>query len=713
MGRKKKPPVVEPTPAPSTADAKYEAHRQRAAARSSEQSAAGRDIAPLPKIAHPDRRRACARSLRAFCETYLAERFALAWSRDHLTCLDRIETAGLVGGRFAYAMPRGTGKTTIAEAAALWALLYAHRRFVVLIGATETHAEQMLDSIKVVIETNDLLLEDFPAVCYPVRRLDGISHRANGQTLCGERTRIGWTSGEVVLPTVPGEPTSGALLRVAGITGRVRGQRASTATGEAIRPDFVIVDDPQTDESARSTVQNNARERVLSSAVLNLAGPGEKIACVMPCTVICAGDLAERSLDRDRSPEWQGERTKLLYSFPTNERLWEEYARIRSEGLRADRGLADATAFYVANREAMDEGAKVAWPERFNPDEASAVQNAMNLYIADPITFAAEYQNEPRDTRPGRDLEELDADAVASKLTRLAVGVVPAACTRLTVGIDVQGGILFYTVAGWDDAFGGSIVEYGTYPRQNRAYFAASDARPSLADVFPGLEQTAAIYAGLAALTRDLFGRSFEREGGQGSLSIERGLIDANWGLSTDTVYAFCRESPHAAMLIPSHGKGFTASSVPMADWQVRPGERAGWGWRLSPPSRGKGRRVIIDVNAWKSFIAERLRSAPGSSGCLMMPGTRPHDHQLYADHVTAEYRVVTSGRGRSVEEWKIRPDRTENHWWDCTVLCAVGASLQGLTWSAAGAAGVEVATPVARPRVKLSELQKAKRGSR
>ena len=44
--------------------------------------------------------------------------------------------------------------------------------------------------------------------------------------------------------------------------------------------------------------------------------------------------LADQSLKEH--PEWQGERTRLVYSFPTSEKLWAEYARLRAESLRAD-----------------------------------------------------------------------------------------------------------------------------------------------------------------------------------------------------------------------------------------------------------------------------------------------------------------------------------------------------------------------------------------
>jgi hypothetical protein len=50
----------------------------------------------------------------------------------------------------------------------------------------------------------------------------------------------------------------------------------------------------------------------------------------------------------------------------------------------------------------------------------------------------------------------------------------------------------------------------------------------------------------------------------------------------------------------------------------------------------------------------------------------------MLAEHLTAEYRVKTEGRGRTVDEWKIRPERSDNHWFDCLVGCAVAASMQG-----------------------------------
>ena len=380
---------------PADPNAGYEAIKERAAARNRALSEAGRDIGELPAVADPARRERAQGDFRFFCTAYFPLTFHLPWSPDHLKVIARIEQSILHGGLFALAMPRGSGKSSLAECACLWAVLYGHRDFVCLIGASEVHAVEMLDSIKMELEGNDLLEADFPEVIYPVRCLDGIANRCSGQLYKGERTHIGWTANEIVLPTVPGSMASAAIIKVAGITGRIRGMKYKRADGRTVRPSLVVLDDPQTDESARSLSQCATRERILAGAVLGLAGPGRKISGIMPCTVIRPGDMADTILDREEHPEWNGERTKMVYRFPVDEKLWSAYAEARAESLRRHGDLRDATAFYRDNRAALDEGAEIAWPERFNHDELSAIQHAMNLKLQDAAAFFAEYQNEP------------------------------------------------------------------------------------------------------------------------------------------------------------------------------------------------------------------------------------------------------------------------------------------------------------------------------
>ena len=112
----------------------------------------------------------------------------MPWADDHLKVIARIEQAVLHGGLFAMAMPRGSGKSSLVEAACLWAILYGHREFVVLIGSTETAALETLESIKTELEDNELLLEDFPEAVYPISCLNGISNRCKGSSQRQEDT---------------------------------------------------------------------------------------------------------------------------------------------------------------------------------------------------------------------------------------------------------------------------------------------------------------------------------------------------------------------------------------------------------------------------------------------------------------------------------------------------------------------------------------------
>jgi hypothetical protein len=236
------------------------------------------------------------------------------------------------------------------------------------------------------------LLEDFPEICYPIRCLEGIHHRANGQTLDGKRTLIEFTAQGIRLPRITGSPSSGSVIEAVGITAAIRGRKFRGHDGRQIRPDFVLLDDFQTRDSAKSFIQTRDRLAIIRGDILGLAGPKTKIALVAPCTVIYKGDGADQLLDRDKYPRFNGQKTRRLIQWPANMDIWDEYSQIRTL-----KGEKEATNFYTANRAQMDEGAVVSWPDRFKPDELSALQGAMNDYFDDPRSFFAESQGEPLD----------------------------------------------------------------------------------------------------------------------------------------------------------------------------------------------------------------------------------------------------------------------------------------------------------------------------
>lgn len=601
-------------------------------------------------------------------------------------------------------MPRGTGKSSLCETAAIWALFRGARQFVTLIGSDAGHARIMLESIKVEFETNDLLLEDFPEIVYPIRMLGGIYQRAAGQLYKKKSTWIGWSADEVVLPTMPRSRASGSIIRVAGIEARIRGMKFKRADGQAVRPSLVILDDPQTDESARSPQQVKVRMGVLNGAILNLGGPGKKIAAILPCTVIQPDDMADQILNNEIYPDWQGEKTKLVYSFPTNEKLWTEYAQVRASDLKSGGTGEVATEFYREHREAMDEGAVVSWEEFKNPDELSALQHAMNLRYRGGDggrAFWSEYQNEPmrdEDIPVGT----MTPEDILKKMNGLKQGQVPTGAIRLTAFIDVQAELLYWMVCAWEDKFTGAIIDYGTYPDQKIREFTLSTATRTLSREIPKAGLEARLYHGLECCTKMLFTKAFDG----GGPKISHCLIDANWGQSTEVVYRFATQSSYSSLIFPSHGHYFGASSIPMRDYKKKPGDRLGVNWRIPSRTGRQMRHVLFDSNYWKSFCHSRFMVPMGDPGSLSLYGRVASDHSLLTTHLTSEYPVRTEGRGRIVDEWKHRVEQVDNHWLDCLVGCAVGGSV----------AGVELFEPVdrsaSRPRMKLSELMKKKSGA-
>jgi hypothetical protein len=317
----------------------------------------------------------------------------------------------------------------------------------------------------------------------------------------------------------------------------------------------------------------------------------------------------------------------------------------------------------------------VAWPARYHEGELSAIQHAINLKLRNEAAFWSEYQNEPLPDPVFA--AELTADQVAARVTGRPRGVAPLETMLVTGFVDVQAAALYWVLVAWAADFTGSVIDYGTYPDQGRHYFTLRDVRRTLARVAPGTGLEGAIHAGLETLIAQLATRPIARDDGA-ELRIDRLLVDANWSVSTEIVYSVCRASPHAAVVMPSHGRYVGASSRPMSEWHRKPGDRRGLNWTVPAVEKRAIRHLVFDTNYWKSFVHARLATAPGDRGALRLFGDRSEVHRMFAEHLTAEYRVATTGRGRTVEEWKARPDGGDNHWLDGLVGAAVAASLQG-----------------------------------
>lgn len=676
-------------------------HLERMRKRNAAQSKATADVGPIPDVVNLERREACRHDLHLFLTTYFPHSTGLKpFSDDHLDLIQSMENVILKGGRRVNAFFRGGAKTTIAENSILWAAVYGHRKYMVVYGADQGAADQIIGSIKTELESNDLLFEDFPEVCHPIVELAGIATRCNSQTVGGERTRIKWGTDKLVLPTVVDKkgnylPSSAICVQAKGFSGGTRGLAHKNAEGKKQRPDLVLLDDIQTDELAGNPASVAKALKIIKRAILKLGGHGTQLAAINNGTVIEENDVIDQLLDHNKHPEWQGLRYSMVKKWANkdaHDELWlGEYARIRrTYDIEDPNGRPGAEVkandYYLANREDMDAGCVVAWEHCFatgddgSIPEYSAIQHAYNALIDDgEETFASEFQNQPmKAEHDGETI--LPAKQFAIKVNMFKKRIVPGKVEKIVLSIDVQQRALFWSLIGYSPGFDMFGLDYGTFPEMGRTYYSYKEVKPTIQQKFPGLDLEIQIEKALTELISLKCGRTYTREDGV-EMGIDIVIPDA--GYQTKSVKRVAAHHPQFANIIfPTFGQGIKASACPMMDYRMEQFERRSKDysipWRLLPEKRGGGRHVMFDTNSVKTFLHRRIAIPAGNSGSFTMYQGRRHD--MYADHFCAsEVSDRIEGRGRVVNEWRHLPHRPDNHFLDTGTMSVVGASMLGV----------------------------------
>jgi len=662
---------------------------------------AARDIGPIPKCKNPDRRAKCEADTPLWLKTYLPSVFTLPWAPDHLKVIAHLDQVISGDALFALGMPRGAGKSQMLVGAGIKAVFTGKRRYCVILAATHRKAKRLIADVRdqILAEGNHPLLEDYPEFMLPMRAVRCDSRKSKDQTTEGTPTQVACSPTQLDFGLIPKRIDHFAIVESLSISStEIRGTHY-TKNGEPIRPDLVLLDDVQTDKIAVNPERVDELLATIEGAVLGMAGPGKKISALACCTVFAPGDASDKLLDRQISPQWQGERYKMLYALPARMDLWKEYRSIVAEHMQQDGDGSRGSKFYAEHREEMDAGAVIAWPENVPPGCLSAIQHAMNLFLFKPLVFASEYQNSPLEiVAAGRHLIAAD---LQKRMSGRRQTVVPTWATKLTCGIDVQGNLLFWLVVAWGDDFSGSIIDYGTWPDQKgRRNFALNDVLYTLQTELAGANIDGQLHNGLAHLVPELMTRDFPRDGGKSHVRIDRAFIDT--GYKSNVVIEYCRTSPFTAQIRPCKGRGIKATQTQWSDFPKRDGERLGFHW-LEKVLTGKSLRSIQhDTNFWKSFLKERFLQAIGEGGALTLYDDPQSQHGMLINHLTAEFGVLNRAvaTGVEIEEWQLKPNR-ENHWFDCLTQAAAAASFEGVRLAAQQAQKVE------KKRVSYAEMQR------
>lgn len=634
--------------------------------------AAARDV-KIPEIVDPARRDRCEFSLLHFLMIYLAPLFPKPFSWDHYRMIHRLQKCILRGELYVIAAPRGTGKSTIVIGACIWALLFGHRAFLVILCGNHTNSRERLDAIRTSIETNELLYDDFPGPCACVRALSGAWNRGPAQTVNGERTHIRWGGTQMlVFPTLKGVRSSGACIATRSMKTAIKGINHFGADGQMRRPDTVLLDDPIEKEQAESPTIVEKRETKIDRDALQLGGPGVAIAGVMVITVVEPDDLASRYLDKARHPNWRRARFQLMYDMPANEELWATYADLRIESHEKFKDSRLCDEFYRINRVELDMGARAAWAARFSEakGETSAIQHAMNILIDfGEEVFYAEYQNDPRKVKDDVSLV-LDAYRVERSGSGIERGIVPNDAIALVCGADVNKFGIHWAVLSAAPGRILNVVDYGVQ---------GIDAPVGRIDAEDTVKRQAlelAIRGGLRRLREKLTDpeHPFLRANGE-PVALTLGLPDSRW--MGHVVDQFCAETGNlffAAMgcgtqrnqpkFKPPKGAQLSLDGNVYVKFEPILDERG--------KETGRRRRFMAHSDAYKQQLHAGFFLDPDEPGSIrVFTPTHRKDHHSYARHLTAELQIE---KAPGVFVWESVRGRADNHYLDATYLglCAI-----------------------------------------
>jgi hypothetical protein len=638
------------------------------------------DIGELPAVQDKALRRRCDRSLAVFLRRMFPDKFYLPMSPAHRQLIEEIEYRVEHGGRKAFACERGFGKTQIAIGAVMWGTLTGRVQYALLIGANSEQATKQRDGIARRLATSDELLAIYPEIAGVFRKMAGTKKPA--ATYRGEPIGMKYRP-DLVFPRIDGAPGSEAVIGCTGIdSGSIRGRYHDRADGHTARPSFVMLDDPQDDEMAKNANEVRKRSEKIRQAVHGLAGPGEKLAILMPCTIIRRGDLADEFTDRAIRRDYEGVRVKAMPEMPadieTDEPLWTQYDELRREDLaNGDILRRRATKFYVDNMRAMKRGAVVTWPQRVDADCVDAIQNLMDKYFEDRLSFMAEQQQEPQ----GEDelSQYLDERGIASRYNELPRRALVPDAVMITTGIDVQEHLLYWSQIAWKQDLTGYVVDWGTFPRQPVADF--HHMKPPRT-IRQWLKQT-----------RPLQGYTWEQGMTEAILelwatlpryNVENGpaLIDWRWHKSRGPVGVACSREDTKGILIPAGGLSVSGNDTPISERRMPPGSaRMGKDveWYLKN-SRGEPRAVYFDANFYRSQFQKGLAQLPGSPGSITYNARAPDP--VLASHYGAKAVRLSVDTKRQIEIWQNKPGRDQDHQLDTAVMARVAAEVAGMRTS-------------------------------
>jgi hypothetical protein len=639
----------------------------------------------IPQCVNPSRRELCLEDPERFLRTYLIKKFRQPFGRVHSRLVETIHDRAITGGKKAIAAPRSRGKSTIVKGMNIFLTARELVRFIVPICATTKLAGRIYKDYRDEWGNNELLYEDFPEICAPVRELEGAPQRASRQHVDGHLTLINWSATDFLrLPRVPGDandylksldrewsPYGGVKMTFAGLDAAFRGMNIDDD-----RPDFIIIDDPETRESAKSIEQIEDRKEIIQKDIEGLEGQEKPIAMVMATTLQNTFCLSAQFTDPEQMPAWEGERWGWVESWPTNADLWDEYiAKRKAAQSKGDRHGMAAVEFYLDHQDAMDAGVVMLadnYKAIYLPDGRqavhSAIQEAYNK-IADTslAAFKSEYQNAP---------EEVGEEFKVKVLPHTVIGCQAdfdrhsiSADTAITVaGVDVRKTELHYARLASGELIRHQISDYDVQSH------GTSETTVEQAEylILDGLNRLDELWADAPLIDSNGTARGLDL------VLIDKGWL-GNWKedgqkktWASQPVETFC-VTKGLRKYIPA--KGAPNYRSPSPDRTVIIGDN----WHIN---RGKGQQracseVVWNAEHWHALTEDLFASTDELQRFQLFVATDGvhKGHERLSQHIREGSQDLLDLRKSGSTSRKQRYRR--DHWWDAIAMALVAKSIE------------------------------------
>lgn len=245
--------------------------------------------------------------------------------------------------------PRGAAKSTlVSQIFPLWCIIRRVKRFIAVVMDTYEQAALMVEAIKVELESNPRLAQDFPEIAGAGRR---------------------WREGEIVT-------RNQVMVLGAGARQKLRGRRFGP-----FRPDLVILDDIENDDNVLSPDYRKKLEAWVERTVMKLGPADGSLDLVIVGTVLHYDSVLVRL---SKKPGFEVRHFRAIEQWPERMELWDAWQEVF-----LNEGETAALGFFQRHRTELEAGAIVNWPE-VEPLYALMVERASG-----EAAFMSEKQGEP------------------------------------------------------------------------------------------------------------------------------------------------------------------------------------------------------------------------------------------------------------------------------------------------------------------------------